>query len=176
MAGLLFGHWLTYAVLVPDEHARQTFLSATGHAYLGGADRIATTMAIVSLAVLVLRRLAHASGSTWTWVPVARRLAAVQVSAFTLLEVSERLSAHASLHDLAHVLPLGLVAQLLVAGACATLLVLLGRLVDRAAERLGTGLDPTRPTPAGIVVPRARAFVPLPRRTASAPRAPPAFV
>jgi hypothetical protein len=66
-----------------------------------------------------------------------------QFLAFAAIEVTERIAAHAPLHDLTHVLPVGAVTQLTVGVLVATVI----RLVLRAADAAAGILGPASPTP-----------------------------
>jgi hypothetical protein len=144
-AGLLLGHWLTYLVDVSDQ-ARDQVLRATGHGYLSTAGRLAAVVAAVSLAVVFLGRLTR-HGQDVTFRSTAVRLAVVQAAAFVGLEVLERMGAGASMQDLTTILPVGVVAQAIVALAGAWLI----RAVLRSADLVSSILRAAPLRPPGII-------------------------
>lgn len=132
LGGVLVGHALTYLVLVPDAHARTAELSATGHAYLGGANAFGLVAVIAALSILFFRGLAGAErGASHVY----GRLAAFQVTAFAAIEILERLGSGAGARHLVPTLAVGLPVQVLVAAFVA----LLVRLVARAAAAVADG-------------------------------------
>jgi hypothetical protein len=130
-AGLVLAHRLAYAIAAPNEHARETWLRATGHGYLAYATQVALLAGALGLLAFFLSRLMRGEPRRSLAGDVAR-LAAVQAAAFLVMEVGERWIAGASFHDLTHgpLLVTGLGLQ--VATAMAGSLVL--RATDRAAE------------------------------------------
>jgi hypothetical protein len=157
-AGLLLGHWLTYLLDVPS-HARDQVLRATGHGYLTTAGRLAAVTAAVSLAIVFLGRLTRKDPGA-PFLSVASRLAAVQVSAFVAMEVLERMGAGAPMHDLTTILPVGIVAQAVVALAGAWLLRMVLRAADVAAS-LARALPAVAPRAGRFLAPPV--FSPPPR-------------
>jgi hypothetical protein len=135
--GVLVGHGLTYVVVSPGVGARERLLAATGHGYLPAANLLALLAVLVTVGALFLGQLTR-SWTTPGWRPLGARIAALQVGAFLAMELVERLSSGAPLASLVHggVLPIGVGAQLMVAGAV-TLLV---RLVLRASDRIAAAL------------------------------------
>lgn len=148
VGGVLLGHAITYAGLAPGAIAREMLLAATGHAYLGAANRLGLLVAVVTLAALVLGRVVGRRGGDLTPGEVARRLVVFQLAAFVALEVAERLGAGAPLAGLATALPAGIVIQALVAVSLAALVRWLLRATDRVATLFGKA--PDAPTSASI--------------------------
>ena len=174
LGGVLAGHALTYGVLEPSEHGRRSILEATGHAYLGTANRMALSVAVAAVAAAVLTRAYRGAGSERGIAWLAVRLIPVQVSAFLTLEVGERLLVGAPLHDLARILPLGLAVQVSFAVLAAAALRVLVRTVGRAAEVLGEAAAPAARASVLVVAPTP-AWFPRSRIAADRPpaRAPP---
>jgi hypothetical protein len=156
LGGVLIGHELTYAIVLPNPTARDAVLASTGHGYLGLIDTPALAAAIVSLAAIFLgslgRRLEDPS-----FRELVARFAAFQVLAFVTIELVERIGAGASMSDLVRILPVGGLTQLAVAAVAALLLRALLRAADAAAELLGSPAAAPRwgslplVVPAGIV-------------------------
>jgi hypothetical protein len=169
LGGVLMGHTVTYRLLLPDAHARAVELARSGHAYLAGADAVATVVALVALAALFLGSLLGSDdAATGT---IAWRLVAFQVAAFTSLEVLERVVSGSGSARLLPVLLIGLPVQALVAGAIAVL----ARLVLRAAEHIGHASPATAPPRGCIVLPASSPGSPATRWINGTPpgRAPP---
>ena len=142
-AGVFFGHALTYAVLAPVAQTRSQLLASTGHAYLPVAVHAGLVSAVVGLATAFFGRLGRGRGaSEMSFRELAWRVVSFQFLAFAAVEVAERIAAHAPLHDLTRVLPVGAVAQLIVGVLVATVI----RLVLRAAEAAGGILGSASPT------------------------------
>ena len=145
VGGVLTGHWLTYLVVSPGEHARTTLLRVTGHAYLGFANDLVLILALSAFAALFVGQLSVATGTART-VEITGRVAAFQVSAFVLLEVLERVTAGAPLGELIRtgVLPIGIATQVVVALVAAASIRWLLRVADRVAAGLPRVAVPPR--------------------------------
>ncbi len=141
LGGLFAGHAVTYAWLVPEAHARDAVLGATGHGYLAFAGRLGLIAAVAALTAATVGGVLRRDGGPRSTVA---RLAALQVAAFIALEVGERLVTGGPLHDLATVLPVGLVVQVAVAVAIGLATFALTRVVERAAA-VAANAAPTRP-------------------------------
>jgi hypothetical protein len=151
VAGLVLGHVLSYVIAVPDPHHRDLLLQSTGHHYLPAFGQGALMLLLAAIATVVFRRSGRDSGGADRFAPLAARLALVQVGAFAAQEVLERSLSGAGLADLSQgrVLFVGVVAQIAVALAGATLLRWLARTSDRLEEVLGSGFPlPPRLAPA----------------------------
>ncbi len=135
LGGVLVGHALTYLVLVPDAHARAAELSATGHAYLGGANAFGLVAVIAALSILFFRGLAGADGGASR---VYERLAAFQLTAFAAMEILERLGSGVGARHLVPTLAVGLPVQILVAAFVALLVRLVARAAAAVADRGST--------------------------------------
>lgn len=143
-AGVFVGHALTYAVLAPIAQTRSQLLASTGHAYLPVAVHAGLVTAVVGLATAFLGRLGRGRGaSEMSFRGLASRVVSFQFLAFAAIEVAERIAAHASLHDLTHVLPVGAVAQMGVGVLVATVIKLVLRTADAAAGVLGAASPAT---------------------------------
>lgn len=172
VGGVLLGHAITYAGLAPGAIAREMLLAATGHTYLGAANRLGALAAVVTLAALVLGRVVGRRGGDLSPGEVARRLVVFQLAAFTAIEVAERLGADAPLSSMATALPAGLVIQAVVAVSLAALV----RWLLRAADRVATlsGKAPDAPTSASITsIPAAAWYRPAIVPATVGGRAPP---
>jgi len=160
-AGVVLGHTLAYAAVVPDGRSRTALLNVTGHAYWRAAVIAAVLSGVVAAASHVVRSL----GPRPDTLPRATaRLAAFQVCVFTLMEVSERAVAHQSVASLFdhHVFFVGVAVQLVVAALLAQGLRLLGRAAAALAERARRPpVDRACPprTPARPVPPPAAAWL-----------------
>lgn len=152
--GVLVGHSLTYAVRAPDLVTRDRLLAATGHAYLPAANVMAWFFVLLTLGLLFLGQLTR-PWSTPDWKSLTARIAVLQIGAFLSMEVLERMISGAPLAGLIHggLLPVGVGAQLVVAGGVAVLIRLLLRASDRIAAALGRA--PRVPAPRASVL-RAR--------------------
>jgi len=158
-AGVFVGHAITYAILAPVAQTRSQLLASTGHDYLPVAVHAGLVSAVVGLATAFLGRLGRGRGAGEMAFPgLASRVVSFQFLAFATIEVVERIAAHAPLHDLTHVLPVGAVAQLAVGVLVATVI----RLVIRAADASAGIFGPASRTPPGsaLVLPSLRAGVP----------------
>ena len=133
---MLTGHWLTYDIVSPAQHARTTLLRVTGHAYLGFANDLALILALSAFAALFVGQLSTASGAGAA--DITRRVVAFQVSAFVLMEVLERVTAGAPLGGLIRtgVLPVGVATQVVVALVAAASIRWILRVADRVAAVL----------------------------------------
>jgi hypothetical protein len=143
--GVALGHWLTYAINVPDPHARAAVLAQTGHGYLPLATSSAVVVGGAALAFVFLRRLMRRDRSEWVQSEFSW-MAAFQVGAFMTMEVVERVAAGASVTHLLNgpTLPVGVAIQLVIA----LVGVLLLRYVLRAADAIirsiaGAGVPPS---------------------------------
>ena len=132
--GVLLGHWITYRIASPHEHAREVLLARTGHAYLGSVNDLGIALTLAAVAAVVL---GHLTDRNQPPAGVGRwflRLSCFQAAAFLAMEVVERVSSGAPLADLMHhaLLPTGIAVQVAVAlvGALAV------RWLLRAAGRL----------------------------------------
>lgn len=131
VGGVLFGHAVTYEGLSPGGVAREAWLAATGHGYLGVANRAGALAAFLVLGVLLLGRVVGARGADLSRRELVGRLVAFQVGAFLALEVAERAGAGSGFHDLLTVLPVGLLIQATIAAAIGFVVDALLRAVDR---------------------------------------------
>ena len=136
IAGMAAGHYLTYLVAAPHQHTRTELLQETGHA----GESPFLILAISALLAACISVLAGhgARVRTRLWV-TAVRLFVFQVGAFLALETGERIIAGADLGQAAiePVLWLGILVQLLVAGAGAFILRAL-----RSAAAVSTSRPP----------------------------------
>jgi hypothetical protein len=174
VAGVVVGHVITYALLVPRPSDRAAVLRDTGHAYFPVALQAALLLGAVSLGSWFLRAVTGRDRSPVRPSTLFGRLARLQVTGFAAMEVVERVASGTPLIELVrdHVV-VGLAVQLLLAWLAARLLAAL----TRTADRISRAATPWRP---------ARAFVqlaPLRRRVrgrlvrgAPAARAPPGIV
>jgi hypothetical protein len=158
LGGVLLGHALTYAGLAPGALAREALLSATGHGYLGPANRLGLLVTVGVLAAVFLGRLTRAPAAEDLGRPLGVRLVAFQVLAFAAMEVAERIGAHADPRDLVQVLPAGLVIQVGVALAIAAIVRWLLRTADEVTARTG-GVRAGRRAPLAFVLPAAAHLV-----------------
>jgi hypothetical protein len=164
LIGTLAGHSLGYRAAVPDAHAREHVLAASGHAYLEYAPLAvglcSAAVFLAFLATILGSFLGRERGSG----AQAKLVAAVPPLAFVVQEVLERYLHEGHVHwQLLVSAPfvLGLLAQLPFALLAAAVAYALGR----AAERLGVLLAARRPRPARCRVPGVfAASVDLPSR------------
>ena len=139
LAGLLVGHWLTYLAAIPDGHARDHVLRASGHGYWLVAVKAAVVLGVVALATIFLRYLVgHVRRDAPAPARLARlvaRLSVIQAVPFVAMEATERMAAHAPIREMfGHALfARGLVIQLLLAWVGALLLLWLSRAAERVA-------------------------------------------
>ena len=170
--GVFVGHAVTYLVLAGNDAVRSAMLGATGHGYLSPTVHAGLALALVGIAGIFLGRLGRQGepvGSVRSMVP---GIAGFQILAFTAIEVAERVAAHAPLHDLPHVLPVGAAAQIAVAVVVAVVIRLLLHGADVVAETLPN--PRLTPPPAVVSVPPGSArWVPAAICSAARGRAPP---
>lgn len=169
-AGLLVGHVLTYDLLFPEAHHRESVLAASGH---GWTEALPGALLVAVLAALVAG-LADGRGGTRPRGVRFGLLAGVQVGLFIAVEVSERVLAGGSArillhevaaHQLLAILAVGVAIQLL----CAWLGSAASRAVARVAGRLRcppqvAAADPAHPLPDARMRPAARRPRDLPIR------------
>jgi hypothetical protein len=136
-AGVLAGHRLAYLVVDPDPVVRDAVLHRTGHAYLSFASELASVVALVGLAALVLGRVMQPGRPAPGPRELITRLAGFQVLAFVSMEVIERVASAAGLGDLTQILPAGVAIQLLLSVVTGLVLGLVVRCADRAVALLG---------------------------------------
>ncbi len=155
-AGVLGGHWLTYALTFGQPARREAELSATGHGYLRVAGVTALVLVLLALGSALMCALEARSDAAAS--PLAARLRRLflrlwllQIVTFSGVEVAERLAAGAPLRDivLGRVLVVGLIVQALVAVVGALLL----HVLHRAAAGLARILSSPRITSPPRVVP-----------------------
>jgi hypothetical protein len=141
-AGVVFGHWLTYRVALPNIQLRSEVLAASGHGYWLLAVKTAVVLGIVSLATVFVRHLdgrdLDPTSGPDRLVALAARLSLVQVTGFVVMEVAERFVVGAPVPQLLshHLFALGLVVQILIAFAGALVLLWFGRTVARVVRVL----------------------------------------
>ena len=170
MGGVLLGHAITYEGLAPGAIAREAWLAATGHGYLGVANRVGALAAFLVLGVLLLGRVVGSRRADLSRRELVTRLVAFQVGAFLALEVAERAGAGSGFHDLLTVLPVGLLIQATIAAVVGFAVAALLRAVDRlVAGRRDDARDPERIT---LLLP-ADPFRPALRAAPVGGRAPP---
>jgi hypothetical protein len=134
--GLVLGHWLTYALDLPDPSLRADVLASTGHAYLSTFAQLASVAAVAGLGSLFLGTIVRA-GRSRSITNVFAMLAVFQIAAFLGMEVVERLAAGASIPALAQswILPIGAVIQSVLAAVGALVIHWLLRTAERAGSR-----------------------------------------
>ena len=170
MGGVLLGHAITYEGLAPGAIAREAWLAASGHGYLGVANRVGALAAFLVLGVLLLGRVVGSRRADLSRHELVTRLVAFQVGAFLALEVAERAGAGSGFHDLLTVLPVGLLIQATIAAVVGFAVAALLRAVDRlVAGRDGVADDTERIT---LLLP-ADPFRPAVRAAPVGGRAPP---
>lgn len=144
-AGVLGGHWLTYALTLAEPARRDAVLSATGHGYLRVASVTALVLILLALGSAVM--CAFDSRSDPAGAPPAARIRGLfprlwlmQGVTFAGMEVGERLVAGAPLGGivLGRVLVVGLIVQALVAVVSAWLLHVLHRAAAGLARLAGS--------------------------------------
>jgi hypothetical protein len=169
LVGLVVGHELTYALVVPDAARRDSLLLSTGHAYFPALARVALALGGVALGAWFLRELSAIRRGAPA--QAFRTLALVQTTAFAALEIVERILSRVPLAELVRDrVALGIAIQIVVAWALAAVVSALGRAARRLAARRPAWRRPT-PTVVVSVTPTA-ASTPVHRSTAAA-RAPP---
>jgi hypothetical protein len=176
--GVIVGHWLSYLLAIPGRRIRTEVLAETGHQYWLTAVKMALVLAVIALAMVVVRQVRAAlrrepeplAGPR----ALALRLTLLQVVGFLALEATERLAAGSPLSSLLthHVLVLGLLVQVLIAGIVALLLSFFAR-----AVRAVVGALTRTPVPRFVLsfpAPRVP-FVPRPALVGgpASPRGPP---
>ena len=143
-AGVLVGHWLTYALLLAQPARREAVLSATGHGYLRLASVTVLVLILLALGSAVMCALdagsdpagASRAGRIRRLFP---RLWLLQGLTFAGVEVVERLIAGAPLGVLlGRVLLVGLLVQALAAAVGAALLHALHRAAASLARLVGS--------------------------------------
>jgi hypothetical protein len=144
-AGVLIGHWLTYALLLAQPARREAVLSATGHGYLRLASVTVLVLILLALGSAVMCAMdarsdpagALRAGRVRRLFP---RLWLLQGLTFAGVEVVERLVAGAPLGDvlLGRVLLVGLLVQALAAVVGAALLHVLHRAAAGLARLVGS--------------------------------------
>jgi hypothetical protein len=143
-AGVLVGHWLTYALLLAEPARRESVLSATGHGYLRVASVTVLVLILLALGSAVMcaldARTDPARVSRTTRIRrLFPRLWLLQGATFVGMEVAERLVAGAPLGVfLGRVLLVGLLVQALAAVVGAVLLHVLHRAVASLARLVGS--------------------------------------
>ena len=152
LGGVLIGHELTYAILLPNATARDAVLASTGHGYMGFANNLALAVGVVSLAAIFLGRLGRRREDP-SFGELAIRLAGFQILAFATIELVERIGAGASINDLVRIVPVGGVTQLVVAAVAAVVLRALLRAADAVADLLGSPAPAPRLGSIRLVVP-----------------------
>jgi hypothetical protein len=160
-AGVLVGHWLTYALLLARPARREAVLSATGHGYLRLASVTVLVLILLALGSAVMCALdersdaigASRAGRIRRLFP---RLWLLQGVTFAGMEVAERLVAGASLGDvlLGRVLLVGLLAQAVAAVVGALLLHVLHRAAAGLARLVGSPGTATAPRSIPSLAPR----------------------
>ncbi len=147
VGGVLAAHWVTYVLVSPGGSTRTHLLQSSGHAYLGFANDAGLVLALAAIASIFLGRL---TGDAEEPAGIARRLVMFQSSAFLTMELLERITAGDPLGPLFHgwILPIGIVAQCVVALAGARLIRALLHAADRAGDLLG---NPHPVAPRGVV-------------------------
>jgi lysylphosphatidylglycerol synthetase-like protein (DUF2156 family) len=147
-AGVVGGHLLGYLAVHPEAYDRHRHLALTGHGWLGGAlhSLLFVAPAAVLLAVAAVALAARSPRPPGPHPPLRRLavvLAALQVPVFLLLECAERgFSVAATTGDPAVLV--GLLAQVLVAAASATLFAGIRTAVVRLARPRRQALSPAQ--------------------------------
>jgi len=145
--GIVLGHSVTYALTFRSPQLRASVLASSGHGYWFAAVRLGIVLALGVTGTVLFRSARR--GPTPTWIrtesvgSTAAALAVFQVSGFTLMEVIERVAAGAPLSGLFtdHLLFLGMVVQVGLAGLVAFALRWLGRIGARIGTLSG-GAEP----------------------------------
>ena len=150
-AGVLIGHWLTYALLLAQPARREAVLSATGHGYLRLASVTVLVLILLALGSAVMCAMdarsdpagALRAGRVRRLFP---RLWLLQGLTFAGVEVAERLVAGAPLGVLlGRVLLVGLLVQALAAVVGAVLLHVLHRAAAGLARLVGSPATASAP-------------------------------
>ena len=143
-AGVLVGHWLTYALLLAQPARREAVLSSTGHGYLRVASVTVLVLILLALGSAVMcaldARMDPADASRTARIRrLFPRLWLLQGATFAGMEVAERLVARAPLGVfLGRVLLVGLLVQALAAVVGAVLLHVLHRAAASLARLVGS--------------------------------------
>jgi hypothetical protein len=174
VGGVLLGHWLAYALVIPSEQERAAVLDATGHGYLHLADTVGWAVALVAFACVTLGPLLGTSRPLTGW-SLAVRLVTFQTVAFLAMEILERLASGAPVLGVVHggLIVAGLAVQALVALGVAALVRWLRRTVERAVVVSRATFALPRPALA-VPLPAAPALAGRPALPAPTWRAPPA--
>jgi len=160
LGGSQIAHALAYRIAYPQAHVRVLYMLATGHSYFTRLPLALAAAVACVLVSLVVTAADAARGRPARALP-AWAFALLPPLAFALQEVLE-LSLHTGTLAWRAVLAPTFVPGLLLQLPCALLMVVVARLLLRAAERIGLAL--ARAVPSGA---RVRVF-------AHAPCAPPA--
>ena len=139
--GAVAGHAVTYMVAIPDPLTRQLFLAATGHGYLPAVVPAALILGIFAALSTVIRHLGgdrESSADRWTWGRTIGTLGLLQCGIFLTQETIERIAVGAPPETLFrdHVLPIGLLVQIVVAVVVTLVLFALARTVEAVVAAL----------------------------------------
>lgn len=139
VAGLLFGHAVSYLLAIPDPHHRDLVLRGTGHGYLYQLNRAGVILLLAAVVAVVVRGSSQRrTDAAESFAPLAAVLAGAQVAAFVGQEVGERLIAGwaqgAAVHG--RVLAIGVPIQLVLGLGEAAILRWLGRASSAMVEVL----------------------------------------
>jgi hypothetical protein len=140
LSGVVAGHAVAYYLAVPGAAQRHALLAQSGHSYWNIALTVAVLAELAGVLVVATRHFragrAGTSSLRMGFPQLAWRMAAMQVGAFGVLEIAERARSGVPIGEMFHnhLFPIGVVIQLLVAGAGALLLSWLAR----AAEAIGS--------------------------------------
>lgn len=123
-AGLVGGHALGYALVVPDPLHRSALLSGTGHGYMPSLPWTLVVCGVAALVTGLSAGYVHRGSPSRGAFRLARPLVVAQAGAFVVIELVERIWSGASLGTLsASLLVVGVLVQLLVAVVAALVLV-----------------------------------------------------
>jgi hypothetical protein len=149
VGGVLAGHGLTYRLVAPSAHARETLLAGTGHAYLVYANDLALVLALAAMAAIFLGGLTRPSAGLPHRRALAMRLVLFQTVAFAAMEGLERITAGDTLAGLLHhgLLPVGLATQIAIALGISVLI----RWLLRTAGTLAGLFAQARPARSGLI-------------------------
>lgn len=160
-SGVVGGHWLAYALTVPQSARRGEVLSATGHGYLRVAGVTALVLVLLALGSAVMCALDAGSNPARSprTAHIRRlflRLWLLQSVTFAGVEVAERLVAGAPLRDnlLDRVLVVGLILQALVAVVGGVLLHVLHRAAAGLARLVSSPRTASPPRVVPSLAPR----------------------
>lgn len=163
LAGIVFGHCLTYVLAITDPIHRSEHFGHVGHSYWGVAVWVAATVAVacaVGVFVAGLRRENTTPPLVGSVLHTGSALAFLQVGGFLALETAERLLTGTPLADMMHhhLVVVGLVVQVALAFANAALLRSLIRaarlLVQQASLPTGGRAANAHPVPCWLHAPR----------------------